>query len=69
MSMVQGSYYTWLLKGVEMIETVIFVLRKKDNQVSVLHVYHHIATYVLTWFFARSVAGEWRNDSVEIEAD
>lgn len=58
MSMVYGSYYTWLLKGFELVETIFFVLRKKDNQVSVLHVYHHISTFVLTWFFARSVAGE-----------
>lgn len=30
-------------KATDLIETLIFVLRKKNNQVSFLHVYHHIA--------------------------
>ena len=30
-----------LIKFVDLIETVLFILRKKNNQVSFLHVFHH----------------------------
>lgn len=42
-----------MLRLVELIETVVFVLRKKQNQVSVLHVYHHISTAGLLWLFLK----------------
>jgi hypothetical protein len=42
----RSTYANWLLRLVELIETVFFVLRKKDNQVSFLHIYHHISTIV-----------------------
>lgn len=35
------KYYLWI-KLLDLIETCIFVLRKKYNQVSFLHVYHHL---------------------------
>lgn len=68
MSMVHGSYATWLVKCLELIETIFFVLRKKDNQVSVLHIYHHIGAFVLTWFFARSLAGGMLSFSVVLNS-
>lgn len=68
MNMLRGCYYTWLLKGLEMVETIIFVLRKKDSQVSFLHVYHHISTFILTWFFARSVGGGMLSFSVVLNS-
>jgi hypothetical protein len=40
-----------MLRIIEFIETVMFVLRKKQNQVSPLHVYHHISTVCLLWVF------------------
>uniref|UniRef100_A0A182KCB0 Elongation of very long chain fatty acids protein n=1 Tax=Anopheles christyi TaxID=43041 RepID=A0A182KCB0_9DIPT len=46
-------YYGWLamcLRLIEFIETVFFVLRKKQNQVSALHVYHHISTFLIVWW-------------------
>ncbi|XP_055611987.1 elongation of very long chain fatty acids protein 7-like [Uranotaenia lowii] len=46
-------YYGWLamcLRMVELIETIFFVLRKKQNQVSALHVYHHISTFLIVWW-------------------
>ncbi|XP_050431732.1 elongation of very long chain fatty acids protein-like [Adelges cooleyi] len=42
-------WWTSILKLTEYIETVFFVLRKKQNQVSALHIYHHITTYALIW--------------------
>lgn len=46
------------LKAIELLETVIFVLRKKQNQVSGLHVYHHISTFFLGWYFMKYVSGK-----------
>ncbi|KAJ3666122.1 hypothetical protein Zmor_001577 [Zophobas morio] len=51
------TYYTFVLKAIELIETPIFVLRKKYQQVSKLHVYHHISTFVIGWVGVRFVAG------------
>lgn len=38
----------WYLMGyvrvIELIETVFFILRKKQNQASLLHIYHHIGS-------------------------
>lgn len=38
-----ATYIYFLIKIFDLIETVMFVLRKKFAQISVLHVYHHIA--------------------------
>ncbi|XP_032682327.1 elongation of very long chain fatty acids protein 1-like isoform X2 [Odontomachus brunneus] len=40
--------FFWL-KLLDYVETVIFVLRKKNNQVSGLHVYHHVSTSLIAW--------------------
>ncbi|XP_065212872.1 very long chain fatty acid elongase 7-like [Planococcus citri] len=42
-------WWTLLLKLAELLETVFFVMRKKQNQVSALHVYHHVSTFFCTW--------------------
>ena len=52
------AYQTFLLKLVELVETVFFVLRKKQNQVSRLHVYHHCSTATLAWILVKYTAGE-----------
>lgn len=44
-------------KVVELIETVFFILRKKFNQVSFLHVYHHASMVITWWAVARWLAG------------
>lgn len=46
-----------LLRSSEFMETIIFVLRKKQNQVSLLHVYHHIAVVALLWIFLKYSSG------------
>ncbi|CAH1981320.1 unnamed protein product [Acanthoscelides obtectus] len=55
--MATAFYYIYLLKMVELIETVFFCLRKKFNQVSGLHIYHHASTFCLTYIGCRFVAG------------
>ncbi|GBN11928.1 Elongation of very long chain fatty acids protein 7 [Araneus ventricosus] len=37
-----------------LLETVFFVLRKKQNQLSGLHIMHHSAICVLVWWFMRN---------------
>ncbi|XP_063230552.1 very long chain fatty acid elongase 7-like [Bacillus rossius redtenbacheri] len=51
---------TWLyfmVKVLDLLDTVFFVLRKKDNQVTFLHVYHHAMMVLGTWAAAKYFAG------------
>lgn len=49
---VKSWLFLWL-RLAEFSETVVFVLRKKQNQVSALHVYHHMSTVALLWTFLK----------------
>nr|XP_012154326.1 PREDICTED: elongation of very long chain fatty acids protein AAEL008004-like isoform X2 [Megachile rotundata] len=49
------SYY--LCKLVELLDTVFFVLRKKQRQISFLHVYHHALMPFCSWVGIRYVPG------------
>jgi len=40
-----------------MIDTLFFIVRKKNNQVSFLHVYHHASMFPLWWIGVKWVAG------------
>ncbi|OWR45832.1 James bond isoform A [Danaus plexippus plexippus] len=40
----------FIAKHVDLLDTVFFVLRKKDNQVTFLHVFHHTLMVTWTWF-------------------
>ena len=40
-----------------MLDTVFFVLRKKNNQISFLHVYHHATMFPIWWMGIKWVAG------------
>lgn len=56
---VKSWLFLWL-RLAEFSETVVFVLRKKQNQVSPLHVYHHISTVVLLWTFLKYSPCEYK---------
>ncbi|XP_023935603.1 elongation of very long chain fatty acids protein 7 isoform X2 [Bicyclus anynana] len=43
------TYFYFLAKVSELLDTIFFVLRKKDNQVTFLHVYHHSLMMWSTW--------------------
>lgn len=47
------QWWFLMLRLAEFTETVVFVLRKKQNQVSLLHVYHHISTAVIVWIYVK----------------
>lgn len=53
-----GSYFNYAIKTLELVETVLFALRKKQNQISFLHVYHHACTFAIAWIFAKYVGGK-----------
>ncbi|CAH0627404.1 unnamed protein product [Chrysodeixis includens] len=42
-------YPYFIAKHLDLLDTVFFVLRKKDNQVTFLHLYHHTAMVTWTW--------------------
>lgn len=48
------TWYFMMLRLIELVETIIFVLRKKQNQVSALHIYHHSSTVALLWIFLKN---------------
>ncbi|CAH1380760.1 very long chain fatty acid elongase AAEL008004-like [Tenebrio molitor] len=50
-------YYYLLLKYFDLVETVFYVLRKKERQISFLHVYHHIGVLVAAWVSAKYFPG------------
>lgn len=41
MTMAYGCWVYYMCKLIELLDTVFFVLRKKSNQISYLHMYHH----------------------------
>lgn len=52
-----GYWLFLILRIVEFVETFFFVLRKKQNQASFLHIFHHIGSVLMTWLFIVSEAG------------
>ncbi|KZC08759.1 Elongation of very long chain fatty acids protein 7 [Dufourea novaeangliae] len=47
----------FIVKLLDLLDTVFFVLRKKQNQVSFLHVYHHAGMSFGTWAATKFLAG------------
>ncbi|XP_049805466.1 elongation of very long chain fatty acids protein AAEL008004-like [Schistocerca nitens] len=50
-------WWYYISKLTEFMDTIFFVLRKKDNQVSLLHLYHHTLTPIETWICCKFIAG------------
>ncbi|KAL0871670.1 hypothetical protein ABMA27_004189 [Loxostege sticticalis] len=48
-----GCYCYSMAKVTELLDTVFFVLRKKQNQVTFLHVYHHTFTMTISWLLVK----------------
>lgn len=45
----RGCYIYFLTKLTELLDTVFFVLRKKNNQITFLHMYHHTVMPLISW--------------------
>ncbi|KAH0944884.1 hypothetical protein HN011_010182 [Eciton burchellii] len=54
----RGAWWYFFAKVIELLDTVFFVLRKKQNQVTFLHVYHHTITAVCSWCYLKLLPGE-----------
>lgn len=50
-------YVYYLSKLTEFADTVFFVLRKKQSQITDLHVYHHSLTPIEAWILTKFIAG------------
>ncbi|XP_003974148.1 ELOVL fatty acid elongase 8b [Takifugu rubripes] len=57
MRMARVCWWFFFSKIIELSDTIFFILRKKDSQVTFLHVYHH-ATMIFNWWLGvKYVAG------------
>ncbi|XP_050440913.1 elongation of very long chain fatty acids protein 4-like [Adelges cooleyi] len=54
----KGSWFFFLSKVIDLLDTIFFVLRKKQSQVSFLHVYHHVNMVITCWAYLRFIKGE-----------
>ena len=50
-------WFYYFSKIIELLDTVIFILRKKNSQVTFLHVYHHATMVMLWWIGTKWFAG------------
>lgn len=57
MRMARATHYYYLNKYIELLDTVFFVARKKYNQVTFLHVYHHGIMPIYAYIQARWLPG------------
>ncbi|XP_043289108.1 elongation of very long chain fatty acids protein [Venturia canescens] len=53
-----AAWWYFFAKIIELLDTIFFVLRKKQNQVSFLHVYHHTVTALYSWAYLKFLPGE-----------
>ncbi|XP_053670776.1 elongation of very long chain fatty acids protein AAEL008004-like [Anopheles nili] len=51
------TYLYFISKIIDLLDTVFFVLRKKYNQITFLHTYHHAGMVVATYIFTKFLAG------------
>lgn len=57
LSMARWIWWILIVKITELADTVIFILRKKSNQTSFLHIYHHTTTLLLAWIVCKYTPG------------
>ncbi|KAB0795173.1 hypothetical protein PPYR_12012 [Photinus pyralis] len=50
-------WWYYISKLTEFADTIFFVMRKKESQVTLLHVYHHSLTPLETWILVKFIAG------------
>ncbi|KAK6640069.1 hypothetical protein RUM43_008346 [Polyplax serrata] len=53
-----GAWWYFISKVVDLLDTIFFVLRKKQDQVTFLHVYHHTTTCLFSWGYLKYLPGE-----------
>ncbi|CAF2320931.1 unnamed protein product [Rotaria sp. Silwood2] len=53
----KACWWFYIMKLIDLIDTILFVLRKKDGQITFLHVYHHITMTFCGWSGSKYVGG------------
>ncbi|XP_055636676.1 elongation of very long chain fatty acids protein AAEL008004-like [Toxorhynchites rutilus septentrionalis] len=51
------TYLYFLSKIIDLLDTVFFILRKKNNQITFLHTYHHAGMVAATYIFTKFICG------------
>ncbi|CAL1544807.1 unnamed protein product [Lymnaea stagnalis] len=54
---VSVGWLFFISKLIEFLDTIFFVLRKKNSQITFLHVYHHATMTVFTWLGVKFLPG------------
>ncbi|XP_047344637.1 elongation of very long chain fatty acids protein-like isoform X4 [Vespa velutina] len=57
MRMARGCWWYYFSKFIEFMDTIFFVLRKKNNHISTLHVIHHGCMPMSVWFGVKFTPG------------
>lgn len=55
--MAKAMWLYYIMKLIDLIDTVLFALRKKSNQITFLHVFHHFSMVLNAWSGVKYVAG------------
>ncbi|CAH1775064.1 unnamed protein product [Owenia fusiformis] len=55
--MANACWFFYFSKFIDLFDTLFFILRKKNNQMSFLHVFHHGIMPISWWFGVKFVAG------------
>lgn len=54
----ETSWFFFFSKVMDLLDTVFFVLRKKQSHISFLHVYHHANMVLFSWVYLKYIKGE-----------
>lgn len=57
MRMLSAMWWFYFSKAVDLFDTMFFALRKKSNQITFLHVFHHLTMFPYGWFGLKYVGG------------
>lgn len=57
MRIANGVWWYFASKGFEFADTLFFIVRKKDRQLTFLHKYHHSSMFLVWWTAVRFVPG------------
>lgn len=49
LKLINNNWWYYISKIVEFSDTLFFILRKKNSQLSFLHIYHHSSIFFLCW--------------------
>lgn len=63
---VKAIWWYYVSKLIEFLDTIFFILRKKEKQLTFLHVYHHSTMFILWWIGVKWVPSgscKWEGSS------